>query len=180
MRFVNYIGGIIIVGLIAGCSNDNVKINPEGIIESAEVLTYSELSAIDQEKVESDCICHPKNWNIGVKFEQDSTFFVKVKLNNKKLAQLSESNTFSIDKLLSDNVYSLYGKYHNRWKFKNSAGKQICETAKFQGFYILTIDRSGEYDNLIIGPIPEKPSELIIEINESKNYPGITPKIGID
>lgn len=179
MRLINYVVGIIFIGFFTACSDDVAELKPEEIIESASVLKFSELNSADQEKVEYDCFCHPNNWNQGIKYEKDSTFFVKVRLNNRKLAQLTESNTFSIDDLLSDNPYSLYGKYHNRWRFKNSSGAFICETAKFQGFYILTIDRNGDHDDLIIGPIPEKPSKMIIEINESKNYPGITPKFNL-
>jgi hypothetical protein len=74
----------------------------------------------------------------------------------------------------------LYGKYKNRWKLVNSRGTKICETGKFNGFHILTIERNGDYDEIIIGPIPEKPSKIIIELSDSENYPNLTPTYSLN
>lgn len=175
MRFVNYIIAISFIKLFTSCGNEVEVIKSDEIIVDASVIKYSDLEELDKSKMKYDCHCFPKNWNQGVITLKDSTFFIKAKINNSKLAKISESNAFPIKELLSDNLYMLYGKYKNRWKLMNSRGMKICETDKFDGFSILTIQRNGDYDEIIIGPIPEKPSKIIIELSDSENYPNLTP-----
>ena len=70
----------------------------------------------------------------------------------------------------------LYGKYKNRIILTNNSDIQILETHKFDGQTIMSIDRDGNFDDILIGPIVEKPKKIELQILESKNYPEITPK----
>jgi len=86
------------------------------------------------------------------------------------LAELCESESFQINDMLNENKYSLYGKYINRWEFINSSGGLICETDKFSGQKLIELNRNGEIDEVIIGPLIEKPTKMQIKILDSKYY----------
>ena len=59
---------------------------------------------------------------------------------------------------------------------QNEKGNPICETSKFEGHNSFDLSRLDTIDSIIIGPLPEKPKEMIIEILDSKNYPELIPK----
>ncbi len=178
MRNLLFLRFTLVLTLFYSCNQTPKKslINPKEVIEFAEVLTYKNLSDSEKEKIKYGCYCYPKNWNRGVEFKKEDAYFVKTRLNNGLLAELSESRTFSKDYLISSNVHSLYGKYHNRWKFMDNYGVTICPTSKFAGHKTLSIKRIGQIDELIIGPLPERPKKMIIEILDSKYYSNITPE----
>lgn len=166
-----------------GCGQNppELKIAKSNIILGAENLSFSDLS--DKEKEEmifTGCCCYPNNWNKGVNcVEKEDAFYVKTRIDINLLSSLSESKTFSKDELLTENPHSLYGKYHNRWKFMDENGIEICATSKFDGHNDFGLIRNGMVDELIIGPLPKKPRKMIIEIMDSKHYDGITPEMSL-
>lgn len=161
----------LLIYLLVSCNKtEKTKLDSSKVIISAKILNFEELSFHQVKKMEYGCYCYPYNWRDGVEFKKENAFYVKVKLNNKILAELSESKTFSKEYLLSKD-YTLYGKYHNRWEFRDSLDNKICETEKFEGFQILDLDRNGEIDEITIGPIISKPKKIIINISDSKYYP---------
>jgi hypothetical protein len=87
------------------------------------------------------------------------------------LAKLCENESFQIADMLNENKYSLYGKYVNRWEFYNSKGELICETDKFAGQKLMELNRNAGVDEVIIGPLNEKPIKMKIKILDSKYYP---------
>ena len=172
---------ISILLLFNSCNNSPKKplINPSEVIEFATVFTYENLDETEKEKIKYGCYCYRNSWRNGTEFKKENAFFVKSRINNNLLAELSANDPFTKDKLITSNVYSLYGKYHNRWKFINSQGMEICETQKLTGHRTLNIVRIGQTDEVIIGPLPEKPTKMIIEIMDSKYYPDLTPEFEI-
>jgi hypothetical protein len=151
------------------------------VIIDAITLNFDDLNDIEKEDmIFTRCCCYPKNWNRGVNcIEKEDAFYVKAKININLLAELSESKIFTKDKLINSNPHSLYGKYHNRWQFLDEDENWICETSKFDGHNDFMLVRKGNIDEVIIGPLPEKPSKMIIEILDSKYYKGITPEFVI-
>lgn len=169
-----------ILYFLIGCSGKNEKkpIDASKVIISATLLKFEDLN--DSEKADmifDNCCCYPKNWNQGENcIEKENAFYVKAKINNNLLSYISETDAFPRDNLLNENPYSLYGKYRNRWNFTNEKGNPICETAQFEGHNSFKLVRLDSIDCIIIGPLPEKPEEMIIEILDSKNYPELIPK----
>lgn len=164
------------------CNNSPKKpiINPKEVITFVQVLSFNDLDDQQKEDLKYGCFCHPDNWYNGIEFKKENAYFVKVKLKNKLLAELSESEAFPISYLLNSNAHTLYGKYHNRWKFIDSTGNKICETDKFDGHKIIELNRFGELDEVIIGPLITKPTKMEIEIADSKYYPNLTPEYKIE
>lgn len=160
------------------CSSKTpILIDDSTVILSAEVLTYEQLDSISKaEEFKYGCYCFPSNWNEPKEFEKEKAFFVKAQIDNNLLADISQSNTFPKKDLLEISSTYLYGKYKNRFKFIGKDGIGICETEKFQGFEIMSISRNRNVDVLLIGPLIEKPREMIIEISDSKNYPDAEPR----
>ncbi|WP_459209703.1 hypothetical protein [Aquimarina rhabdastrellae] len=154
------------------------SINPSDVIIQAKLLSFSELT--DSEKENTNFLkscCYPENWNQGVDcIEKEYAFYVKTKININLLGAISESDTFTIDKLITSNPNSLYGKYVNQWEFEDQNGIKICETAKFIGHNDFNLKRNDSIDQLIIGPLPKKPKKMIIKIKDSKYYKGISPE----
>lgn len=169
---------LLIIFFSCSEKNDKKNINSSDVIISATLLKFDDLSINEKSNIIFDkCCCYPKNWNKGENcIEKENAFYIKAKINNNLLSYISESNTFPREELLNQNPHFLYGKYKNRWKFLNEDGQIICETSKFEGHNSFELVRFDSIDNIIIGPLPEKPKEMIIEILESKNYPELTPK----
>ena len=159
---------ILMLFLVISCNKVEKKpIDSNKIIIDAKIIAYNELNT----KLEYDFYCHQSNWRDGIKFEKENAFYVSAKINNKLLAELCESESFQISDMLNENKYFLYGKYINRWEFINSNGGLICETDKFNGQNLIELNRNGEIDEVIIGPLIEKPTKMQIKILDSKYYP---------
>ncbi|MGV0964946.1 hypothetical protein [Empedobacter falsenii] len=180
---------IIILSLIifSNCSKEKpTPINNDEVIISANSVSYSELTDVEksilkQKRYSENFCCYPNNWNSPENCEViDSAFFVRVKLHARLLALLTESKTFDFNYLLSDNTNTLYGKYKNRWELLNKNEISICKTEKFDGFENVYIFRNNNVDNILLGPINEKPYKLKIKISNSKNYPDAEPEILIE
>lgn len=172
----------ILVLSILGCgSNEKKPIKPSDVIIEAVNLSFKNLNYTEMEDmIFTECCCYPINWNKGVDcVQKEEAFYVKAKINIDLLAILSESETFSKDELITSNPHSLYGKYHNRWQFVDESGIEICQTAKFDGHNDFNLIRKGNIDEVIIGPLPKKPSKMMIEISNSKYYQGVKPEISI-
>lgn len=176
----------ILVFLIAisflRCNNDEKPpIKPDDVIIEATNLIYTDLNDLEKEDmIFTRCCCYPHNWNQGVNcIEKEDAFYVKAKIDINLLGLLSESRTFNKSSLINSNPHSLYGKYHNRWKFLDKNGVEICETSKFEGHHDFRLIRNDSIDEIIIGPLPVKPNTMIIEIIDSKYYDGIIPKVEI-
>lgn len=172
----------ILIFISLSCINSNKKsINPEKVIVEAINISYDDLSNAEKEDmIFTKCCCYPYNWNRGVDcIENEKAFYVKAKIDVELLATLSESDAFKISQLITSNPRSLYGKYHNRWQFKDENGKEICETSKFDGHNDFSLKRIGYIDELIIGPLPKKPSIMLIKVSDSKYYEGIIPEVKV-
>lgn len=163
---------IIILFNVLSCIHKSEKspIDSSKVILLAKVLTYNDLNFVEKEELTYGCYCYSNNWHDGEEFSKEDAFYVKCEINNKLLSELSESEAFQIEDLMSVNPHMLYGKYHNRWSFIDSLGFKVCETNKFEGHNIITIQRNGEIDKLLIGPLIEKPIAMSIEIADSKYY----------
>lgn len=160
-----------------GCSKtEKAELKINDVIKSAQILTFNNLDNKQKKILEYCCYYYPNNWRDGVSFEKENAYFVKMKIDNNLLASLTESNTFSKAELLTNGNTYLYGKYHNRWGFVDNKNDTIFETAKFEGHQIIEIKRKGNIDEVIVGPLVEKPKKIYIEINDSKNYPNLMPE----
>ncbi|GGF06401.1 hypothetical protein [Flavobacterium limi] len=163
---------IMILFIILSCTNKPEKavIDSSKVILSAKILTYNDLNFVEKEQLTYGCYCYSNNWHDGEEFPKEDAFYVNCEINNKLLSQLCESEAFQIEDLMSVNSHMLYGKYHNRWSFIDSLGFKVCETNKFEGHNIISLQRKGEIDKLLIGPLIEKPKAMSIEISDSKYY----------
>jgi hypothetical protein len=112
-------------------------------------------------------------------------FFVSLKVDAYELAKLtfkytcnhpaffsagtkqcsSEELSEKIQEALSEGYYlSLYGKYRNSWVLFNNEN-EIPGTLKFGGHSVSEFKRSqNNIDSIILGPIPEKPTKVLIQI----------------
>jgi len=112
-------------------------------------------------------------------FPVEDSYFVRLTIDNLALANLTLINSCGsvaaqrrcnkeelqaeIDSVLSSRPLFLYGKYKNRWRFK-SGSADVPETEKFEGFATVSIDRRGNQDLVLVGPIPRRPTEVRIEM----------------
>jgi len=152
--------------------------NSSEVIISATLLKFEDLNRYEKaDMIFDNCCCYPNNWNEGENcVEKENAYYVKAKINISLLAYLSESEAFPRKHLLDPNPHFLYGKYVNRWAFSNDKGIPLCQTSKLDGHNNFGLSRLDSIDNIIIGPLPEKPKKMIIEILDSKNYHGINPE----
>lgn len=178
MKF-NAIKKLNILSLLICISCNKIEkpaIDSSMVITEAKIISYDDLKT----RFDYNCYCYPDNWRDGIEFDKEKAFYVSAKINNRLLAELCENESFQIKDMLNDNIHSLYGKYINRWEFTNSNGDLICETHKFEGQNLLELNRKGEVDELIIGPLIEKPNKMGIKILDSKYYANnLSPQIQI-
>ena len=174
------ISSIIILIFLVSCKEaEKPKFNLNGVIKSAKVLSFTDLSDQQKEELKYCCNYYPSNWRDGVGFKKEDAYFVKTTIDNILLAELSETDAFPKKELLSYNEKFLYGKYHNRWGFISENNDTIYETEKFEGHRIIEIIRTKNIDEIIVGPLPNKPKKMFISIWGSKNYPDLTPEFDI-
>lgn len=166
------------------CSKQEpTPIDNNEVIISAKSISFLELTEVEknilkQKTYSENFCCFPNNWNSPENCKDlDSAYFVRVKLHARLLALVTESKTFDINYLLSDNTNTLYGKYKNRWELLDKNDISICKTEKFEGFNNVYIIRNNNVDDILLGPINEIPYKLKIKISNSKNYPNIEPEI---
>ena len=142
---------------------------------------------------------------INVPFSLAESYFIEATIDVYALATLTEANkcgtlmaarrcseeeleervesrvlmkdTFDGKPNIQQAPYWLYGKYKNRWVARQN-DRDIPSTAKFAGFYFTAIERdwNEHLDDVVIGPIPQCPEELIISINSGNPS---DPDIGI-
>jgi hypothetical protein len=167
---------LIIILLISCGKSEKRKIELSKVIRTVDVLVFKDLSNQQKQQLEYCCSYYQSNWHDGISFKKENAYFVKAKIDNNLLASLTESNTFSKTELLNNGNTYLYGKYHNRWGFIGDENDTIFETEKFEGHRIIEITRNGNIDEVIVGPLVEKPKKMYIEISDSKNYPNLTPE----
>lgn len=168
--------------IVFSCKKETkVSISSFEIIIEAISINFNDLDYVEKkEMIFTNCCCYPENWHQGVNcVEKENAFYVKAKINFKLLAALSESETFTMNDLISSNPHSLYGKYHNRWQFIDEDGYEICETSKHKGHNNFRLIRNDTIDEIIIGPLPKKPIKMLIDIVDSKYYKGIIPEMTI-
>jgi hypothetical protein len=171
---------LLLVILFVSCGKSDIqKIENNDVIKDVEIIRFNDLNNSQKEKLDFCCYYYPRNWRDGIEFNKKEAYFVKAKIENILLAKLSVSNGFSEKELLSNNDFSLYGKYNNRWGFVSIDGDTIIETEKFEGHRTLDVFRNKNIDEVIIGPLPKLPKKMYILIVDSKYYPNITPEFNI-
>lgn len=175
---------IFILLFIASCSEPaiiDMSLLKTAVI-SASVLTYEDLDEETKKSIGSSARFYKadENWNEGTSFEPKNGYYVSAKIMRKKLAIVS--NMYSCgsvtkirqcskneldektNKLLSySNPYMLYGKYKNIWGFEGKS-EEMPATKKFDGHGLINISKleNGEVDEVLIGPLPQKPITLMI------------------
>lgn len=161
------------------------------IILDAKILTYNQLTPAEKSKISEYCCSYAgkSGWVDSTAFEAEKGYFVRAKINRQPLAYWTflyscgktltvkkcseKEHAAKIKKAIQDNnPYGLYGKYNNSWIFYNGKNK-IPATDKFDGHDILTDkrDKKKQLDELLIGPLPQKPSSMTISL-----YYGMTDK----
>ena len=158
---------VIIAALFYIRKNESLTlkgIRSKDIIECAEVIPFDSLTKKQQDEVKYTIYYPSDNWYKTAEFDKKDSYFVKAVINNQYIAELSQSEAFTVEKLFKHGPSYLYGKYKNRWAFSDNATIPISETSKFKGFDIFEITRKGQRDFLIIGPIPDKPSNMEIHM----------------
>ncbi|MEW6737423.1 MAG: hypothetical protein AB1489_39445 [Acidobacteriota bacterium] len=157
------------------------------IIIDAKVLTYEQLSQAEKGKISQYCCFQAgkSGWVDATQIEAENGYFVKTKINRKPLAYWTflydcgsslkkkkcseKEHTAKVKKAIQDNnPYGLYGKYRSAWRFYNGK-KMIPSTDKFNGHDLLTDkrDKKKQIDELLIGPLPQKPTGMTIELSNS-------------
>jgi hypothetical protein len=135
------------------------------MVSSSQVVDWNGLPETIKQKVgEYQSYYLNGSWEQrnAVPFKRESAYYVKLILNNQQLAKFSESEAFPADQAITDNPFMLYGKYKNRWAFDGLSGIEILPTEKFRGFTTIAINRTGNTDEVWVGPIEEKPGTLRI------------------
>jgi hypothetical protein len=156
----------ILFFLLINCSKLE-KIDPKKVITEAKIISckdvlkdYNYHFQIYPEILKGDFIKGKENH-----------YYVLAKINNVLLAKLTENDVFKLNYILNENIYSLYGKFLNDWTFYNSKNEMI-----FVNHYIV-IKRINEIDEVLFGPLSEKPKKMKISIENSKNYPNLPAPI---
>jgi len=155
----------LLLFIITSCDSKKEHIRLKDVIEYAEAIPFDSLSKKQQEKIDY-CYYYPyNNWRDTEEFDKKESYFVRARIKNKFLAELSKSSAFPVSTLLDDsNPRFLYGKYSNSWKFYDKNNISIRPTTKFGGHDIQEVTRIGDLDNILIGPLPKKPDLMEIEI----------------
>lgn len=165
------IGFLLILAafFITGCFS-KPTIDSNEVIQSAEVLTYLELNVNQKDQMKYGARYYPQNWADGISFNPQEAFYVKTRIKHELLSQLCESENTAINERITNSPNSLYGRHGGRWIFYDSINMSIYETNKSMGHNILEINRNNNIDEIIIGPLPKKPSRMAIKIPSSKYY----------
>jgi len=173
--------------LFLSCS-DQATIDPQlsdRVILEAHVITYEELGKKERDSIDSLCCSYSTGgWMAQdlVRFSPEKAYFVRARINIDTLARMTEANqcgtimqatrcseeelqTKAASLAGHSNPYMLYGKYKNSWVFMAS-GTTVPATEKFDGHRLLSIkrDTASRSDEVLIGPIPHRPDEMIIEL----------------
>ncbi|MBI4595345.1 MAG: hypothetical protein HY730_03095, partial [Candidatus Tectomicrobia bacterium] len=175
--------------LLISCS-DHATIDPklsDQVIIEAHVINYEELSKSEQDKIGICCFYSTGGWTVGdlVRFSPEKAYYVRARINIDILARLTEANKCGTitqparcteeeiqtkAKALAEhsNPHMLYGKYKNSWAF-TSSGIAVPKTVKFDGHRLLSINRDtvSRLDEVLIGPIPQRPDQMMIIIYSS-------------
>lgn len=157
---------LICVVTLTSCQEEKTfQVNLKDVIECAEAIPFDSLDVNQQNKI-NYCSYFPYgNWRDTKEYKKEQAFFIKAKINNALLAELCKSDVFPVETLLDSNFYSLYGKYRNSWKLFDDQHKVIDPSNKFEGHDIFEINRIGNIDYIIIGPIQTHPYKMEIDIN---------------
>ncbi|MCK8492932.1 hypothetical protein M0L20_13775 [Spirosoma sp. RP8] len=133
------------------------------LIKKAKIYSWAELPTAVKTQVGEYNSFYKGGWstNRSTRFDRQEAYYVNATINNKQLAELSQSKGFEPEHVLSEKPIYLYGKYKNRWTFQDQQG-EISETTKFEGFNTIQVDRVGDQDAVWIGPIPQKPTQMTI------------------
>lgn len=179
---------LVLAAVLAGCGEDHatVSVAPEDVVLRAEVVPYAELTEAERAEIGSSCCTYSKTggWTGSdvAQFKPEQGFVVRAVVDPYALAQLSflhscgsvmQVKTCSAEELrrkVSEavghpNPYMLYGRYKNSWVFFNGT-RQVPSTAKFEGHYtrMLRRLRGPPRDSMLIGPLPERPTRMRIQI----------------
>ena len=151
-------------------------IDSKKVITNAEIVTFEDLDSSEKNRLEYCCSYYPNNWHDGVNFSKEDAFFVKAQIDNNLLAEICVTRNRTKADLLGQNASMLYGKYRNRWKFTDENNFLIYDTDKFEGHHLLSINRSGRFDEVVVGPLLKAPNRMYITISESENYSNLVPE----
>lgn len=137
----------------------------ENVVRDGKVYDWTSLPASIKSQVGDFHLYYNGGWAVSrnsTEFKREDGFYVKASINNKMLAELSQSKAFQPDEVLAEKPIFLYGKYKNRWTFQDQTGNEVSETSKFAGFDTIEVLRNGQTDEVWIGPIPTKPAQMTI------------------
>lgn len=171
----------------------------EGVIRSAELLTYSQLLAqggTPMKYVEDCCsLLHsPGTPESEYHFDLGDAYFVRVKVDAVKFAPVlfrmscqnrgffnpttecsPEELREKVDGALRvDYSGSLYGKYRARW-IATQHGQELPETTKWIGQDIYSFKRENGVDELVIGPIKGRPTTIGLSGFEEREVTQMVP-----
>ncbi|GAB3767650.1 hypothetical protein GCM10028818_00850 [Spirosoma horti] len=135
------------------------------VVHGGKVYDWASLPASIKTQVGNFHLYYNGGWATprnSTEFKKEDGFYVKALIDNKMLAELSQSNAFKPEEVLAEKPIFLYGKYKNRWTFQDQGGNEISETEKFDGFDTIEVVREGQTDTVWIGPIPNKPVQMTI------------------
>lgn len=175
--------------VILGCKEAAPAGPPvSGVIQKARVLTFTDLSPAQQAKMAATfTYSRTGGWMSSDRASMPtaSGFFVRAEVNATALAHwtflydcggstyvraCSGSQLTSKMAAALGSPSALYGKYRNSWVFLAN-GRALPATTKFEGYEIVNIQRRQEGGNVIddvtIGPIPEKPSLMVIQLQNN-------------
>lgn len=177
--------------VLAGCGEDHatVSVAPEDVVLRAEVVPFAELTEAEREEIGSSCCTYTKTggWMGSdlARFEPEQGFVVRAVVDPYALAQFSllhscgsvmhvrtcttEELRWKVSETVGHpNPYMLYGKYKNSWVFVNGT-RQVPRTQKFGGHRLQTVRRlrGPPRDSMLIGPLPERPTRMRIQVYHS-------------
>ena len=161
------------------------------ISEYGKLLSYSEALEIlaDNGKSKDDFFSYccqyenPENRTKYITFEIEKAWFLNIKIDRRNLvvADMEGSCTkffggardctskevseeFSKRLTTYSGFSGWYGKYHNQF-VAYVGGKSLPRQRKFMGQEIHLLSRTPSTDYLLIGPFPEKPDRVVLEMH---------------
>lgn len=172
------------LALLMACDPIPKHANVDNVILSASIARLSNLVGPERKDLNNCCSYAGIDPKGRKKFTPQQGFWVRVSLNNKKLARASLLNscgtslkpitcteqevTKKIRMAFKSNHYdAMYGKGLTRFILYDGQGEAIDRSAKHGGHKIVSLRRDGDTDHFTIGPVRTRPREVSVFMSTS-------------
>jgi hypothetical protein len=169
---------------LAACIREPVEADVKNVILEASLARMYELQPDERKQLNPCCRYVGVDPKSRKKFKPADGYWVRLSIDNKKLAQASLLNSCGaslrpqqceasdlkkkIAEAFKTNYYNaMYGKGLTRFILYDAAGNEIDKTEKHDGHIVASLKRDNGIDHFTIGPVDIKPKSVSIFISTS-------------